>query len=731
MKKIILKIGGMSCSACSNGLEKYLKKQNGIKDVNVNLVMATASIEYDDFLEVIQIEKYILKAGFESLGILDDNLSGEKTKTTPFVVYGILLGLIMYISMSHMFFLPSLPFINMHDNPTFYSICLFLLTFIFLGYGFDILKSGIKNLLHLMPNMDTLVTVGVLSSFLYSIYGVIMVLMGNIGYVHNLYFESVAFIIYFIKFGRFIDSNSKAKTKDAIKKLVTITPKTAKIKNGENVLEVTIDEVKVGDILVCYPGEKIAVDGVIVDGSSHFDESFITGESKPVFKKIDDRVVAGSMNYDGYILYKADKIGKDSTISEIVRLVVNATNTKAPIALIADKISGYFVPFIISFSFLMFAISFGITKDFAISVDRFVTILVVACPCALGLATPLAIVVSEGLCAKNGILVKSGAILEMLSHIGTVVFDKTGTLTNGVLTISKINNYSNMSDNKLIGILGSLEAKSVHPIAKGIMNYIRLNKIEIDDSFSVKVLDGYGISGNSDSTKYYAGNRKLISKLKIDNPYLKDEKDLSEDQNSIVYIVEDETIIGMVGVKDTIRSEAKKLISELRKMDIDVIMLTGDNLSTAKKMASSVGISKIYADVVPKEKTEVIKKLQNAGKKVMMVGDGINDAPSLLTSDVGVSMGSGTDIAGDTADVILLNDNLLKIVSLIKIGKKTLLNIKENLFWAFLYNICMIPIAAGMFGDTIIINPMIACTFMIVSSLTVIFNALRLRKIKL
>lgn len=730
MKKIILKIGGMSCSACSNGLEKYLKKQSGIINVTVNLVMATASIEYDDDLEVSQIEKYILKSGFESLGIVKDDIDIGKEKKTTFVVYGILLVLIMYISMAHMGTFPILRFLSI-DSPVSYSVCLFFLTVIFLSYGFDILKSGIKNLIHFMPNMDTLVSVGVLSSFLYSTYGVIMVLLGNISYVHSLYFESVSFIIYFIKLGRFIDSDSKEKTKEAIKELVTITPKTAKIKRENDIVEVTIDEVKVGDILVCYPGEKISVDGIIIEGNSHFDEAFITGESIPVLKKVNDMVIAGSINYEGYILYKAVKVGKDSTISEIVRLVVDATNTKVPIALLADKISAYFVPFIISISIIVFGISFVLTGNFGTSINRFVTVLVVACPCALGLATPLAVVISEGLCAKNGILVKSGAVLEMLDHIDTVVLDKTGTLTNGVLTISKINNYSNFSDKELIGILGSLEAKVVHPIARGIMNYINLEKIKIDDNFEVKIIDGYGITGNNGSKVYYAGNRKLLNKLKIDNPYLMDEELLSEEQNSIVYIVEDKTIIGMVGVKDTTRDEALDLVKELRKKNICVIMLTGDNLVTANKIASYIGISKVYADVVPKEKASIISNLQKSGKKVLMVGDGINDALSILTSDVGVSMGSGTDIAGNTADVILLNDNLLKIVSLLTIGKKTVLNIKENLFWAFLYNICMIPIAAGLFSDVITINPMIACIFMIISSLTVIFNALRLKGIKL
>lgn len=732
MQKILLSIEGMSCSACSNGLEKYLNRQTGIKKANVNLVMATASIEYSDSLKVSDLERFIEEAGFKSLGLVKLDENNTKISVFPFLIYGLLAILLMYVSMSHMFHLPVMSILDMETYPINYSIFLVILTLPFLIYGFDIIKNGIKNLIHKMPNMDTLVGLGVLSSFLYSLFGVIMVLLGFTEYVENLYFESTVFVIYFIKLGRFIDKSSKEKTKDAIKKLVTITPKTAKIKTEDGYCEITIDEVKKGDILCAFAGDKIAVDGMIVDGEAHLDESFITGESNPVKKGINDPIIAGSLNYDNLIFYKAERIGKDSTISEIVQLVVEATNTKAPISLLADRISNYFVPIIIIIAVLTFLVSLFLGLSFSISLTRFVTVLVVACPCALGLATPLAIVVSEGICAKNGILVKKSETLELSSKIDTVVFDKTGTLTNGNLTISKIFNYSEYSDNDLLCILGSLEYSSAHPIARGIIKYIEDHNMEFDKDAKVETLVGLGLKGTIEKKDYYIGNGKILKKLNIDNKYLSDEKKLTDDGNSIVYIVQDRSIIGLIGVKDTIRKTAKDTIDSLKKLNIDVVMLTGDNKETALKVGRELGIENIISDVVPKQKAEVIKKIKQHGKKVMMVGDGINDAPSLTLADIGVSITGATDIASSSADVILMNDDLFKIVDFIYIGKKTISNIKQNLFWAFFYNICMISLAMGVFINLgLKINPMIACISMILSSLFVIFNALRLKSIRL
>ena len=453
MKKITLSIDGMTCSACSNGLEKYLNKQNGIIEANVNLVMANATILYDEnILEKSKLDEFVKQAGFKSLGEFKEINFETKNKNekVKFIIFTILAIVLMYISMGHMVNLPIFNFLDVTTNPINYSICLFLFDIIFMIYGFDILKNGYKNLIHMTPNMDTLVGIGVLSSFLYSVYSMIMIIRGHSENVHNLYFESAAIVIYFIKLGRYLDGISKDKTKEAIQKLVKITPNQATLKVNGKEKRVTLDEIRKGDIVICKPGEKVAVDGEIIDGSAHFDESFITGESKPSNKVKGDKVIAGSINYDGYVEYKSEKIGRESTISEIVRAVVEASNTKAPIAKIADTVSGYFVPAVIIIAILTFIVYLILGYEFSESLIRFVTILVVACPCSLGLATPLAIVVSEGLCASNGILVKKSEILENAQKVNTIVFDKTGTLTYGKLKISEIINYSDLEKNKLL-----------------------------------------------------------------------------------------------------------------------------------------------------------------------------------------------------------------------------------------------------------------------------------------
>lgn len=476
MKKIILKIEGMTCSACSSSLEKYLLKQEGINDALVNLVMSSASISYEDNITEDDLNRFISEAGFKSLGIYDE----QKENTNPnknkyFLVNGLIALLVLYISMSHMLSLPTIPFLNMINYPINYSLCLFIFSIYFIYFGKDILISGLKNLKHKSPNMDTLVMLGVTSSFILSTFNMFMILKGHNEYVENLYFESICIILYLIKFGRYIDNISKEKTKDAIKGLVTITPKAALLLINDKEQEVSIDEVKKGDILVAKPGNRFAVDGIIVKGNSHIDESFISGESTPVKKNKHDKVVAGSINLDGEVLYKAENIGRNSTISEIVRLVVEATNTKVPIARIADKVSGIFVPIVMVIAIVTLIIHLLLGFTSSDSIVYFVTVLVCACPCALGLATPLAIVVSEGLCAQNGILIKKSEILENANKIDVIVFDKTGTLTYGNLRISKIINNSAYSDNELIEIATSLENKSTHPIATAFKKYAKKN----------------------------------------------------------------------------------------------------------------------------------------------------------------------------------------------------------------------------------------------------------------
>ena len=719
MKKIILSIDGMTCSACSNGLEKYLNKQKGIINANVNLVLANVLVEYDEtILDQTKIEKFVEEAGFKSLGLfkeikIEDKNKKEKIK---FIIFLILAIVLMYVSMGHMVGLPIIDILNMHTNPIIYASVLLILTIAFVIYGFDIIKNGYKNLIHKTPNMDTLVSIGVISSIVYSLYSMYMLLKGNHNYVENLYFESAAIVIFFIKLGRYIDGISKDKTKEAIQKLVKITPKDAVIKIDGVEKKVTIDEIQKGDIVISRPGEKISVDGEIINGKAHLDESFITGESKPITKTIGEKVIAGSINYDGYLEYKAERIGKDSTISEIVRLVIEATNTKAPIAKVADKVSGYFVPAVIIIAVITFIAYLVLGYELSIAVNAFVTILVVACPCSLGLATPLAIVVSEGVCANNG------------QKTSTIVFDKTGTLTYGTLKISEIINYSDIEEKELLQLVGSIESKSAHPISKAFIDYLKENNLQTLEVEDFKDISGYGIIAKVNNQEFIIGNSKILSKYNIENKHLEDETKLAQSGNSIVYIVIDKNIIAIIGVNDIVRENAKEVIEELNKDKIQTIMLTGDNKETAEKIAKDLKITQVIANVLPSQKADTIKKLKQENKYVMMCGDGINDSPALANSDIGVSVNSGTDIAMDSSDVILTRNDLYNVINLIDISKRTIRIIKQNLFWAFFYNSLMIPIAIGLLSPIgITINPMIASITMVISSITVILNSLRLR----
>ena len=730
MKKVLLKIEGMTCSACSSGLEKYLNKQDGIIAASVNLIMNNASIEYDDTkLTLEQVEKFVDKAGFSSAGI--DNLEKEEKKKSnekyKLIGISVISILILYISMSHMVGLPVIPFLDMMAHPINYAISLLILTIIVLLMGIDILKNGYKNLVHKTPNMDTLVTIGVMASFIYSIYGTVMILKGKTIYVESLYYESAAIVIFFIKIGKYVESKNKDKTKEALQQLMSITPNHAIIIRDGKEETVTLDEIQKGDIVICKPGEKIAVDGEVVEGTTHINESFITGESVPVKREKGSKVIAGSINYEGTIKYKAEKIGKESTVSEIVRLVVEATNTKAPIAKVADTISGYFVPIIIAIAMIAFIVWFLITKNVAIAINILVTILVVACPCSLGLATPLAIVIASGNASKKGILVKTSEALENAHKVKTICFDKTGTLTKGELTISKIYNYSNLSENEIIKLVASIENKSEHPIARAIVNEAKNKKIDLEEITEFKAIPGYGVSAIIKEKKYLIGNKKLMTENNITISQEQDELDLVSNGNSILFIAENQNLIALIGVKDVLKDESIDIVKKLQKRNIEVVMLTGDNEKTAKAIAKQIGVDKVIANVLPKQKAEEIKKLKEKGL-VVMCGDGINDSVSLVTADIGVSVSSGTDIAMDSSNVVLMNDNLEKIEDLLSISQKTIRNIKQNLFWAFFYNICMIPIACGILEPLgIVMNPMIAAFAMTISSLTVILNALRLK----
>jgi len=726
MKKIVLKIGGMTCSACSSGLEKYLNKQEGVKEATVNLVLSIATITYEN-ITVKDIERYIKEAGFTSLGEfigIEDKVI-NKTDKIKLIFLGLLIIFIMYISMGNMLNLPSIPYLN-QKSPLILSTTMLIITLVYLIYGLDIIKSGIKNLLHKMPNMDTLVMFSVIFSFLYSLYNYINILWGNNALLHNLYFESTCMVIYFIKLGRIIEDSSKDKTKDAIRKLVQITPSYAIVKKNNKELKVTIDEVEVGDTLVCKQGEKIAVDGIVTKGKTYVNESFITGESAPVLKEKDSTVIAGSISYDGIIEYKAKRIGRDSTISEIVKLVVESTNTKTKIQRLADKVSGIFVPVILITSLLTFIIGLLIGLPLETSLIHMVTVLVVACPCALGLAVPLVVVVSNGICAKKGLFLRNSEVLEKARTIDTVVFDKTGTLTYGNLKIFKTYNYSNYKDNDLINIVSNIEKNSSHPISTAF----KVKKKLVVTAF--KTINGKGIKASVNNKEYYLGNNTLLKDLKIKDSHEEDYNTLINNGSSIIYVIEDKTIIGLIGVKDIVRDNIKDVITRFNDNNIEVIMLTGDNEVTAEIIAGELGITKVISNVLPKKKANTIKDLVSKGRKVIMVGDGINDAPALVNTTIGISVNDGTDVAMDSADVILMNNDISNILDLIKISKKAYLIIKENLFWAFFYNLLMIPIAMGLLENYgISMSPMFASIAMTISSLTVVINSLRLSKINL
>ena len=716
MKNIILNVGGMTCSGCSAGLEKYLNKQDGIFSASVNLVLATVKIEYDEnLLDVNKLNKFIEEAGFTSYG---EEYNKNKRKPERFVllIYTVLTILLMYISMGNMFKIKMPNIIDMHSNPIIYAVSLAVITFLYFIYGFDIIKSGIKNLVNKMPNMDSLIMIGVIVNYLYSLFNMILVFKGDMNGLHHLYFEASAMTILFVKIGRFIDKNNRIKATDAVKGLVSVTPKNAvKLVDGEE-KTVTINEISKGDIIVCRPGEKIAVDGIVRKGRTNINEALITGESKPVHKEIGDEVIAGSINCNGYIEYEAVRIGRETNISNIVKMVVEATNSKTEIQKFVDKVSGIFVPAIFIIAVLASILNFVIIRDISIAVNVFVTVLVVACPCALGIATPLAMVVSIGKLSKNGIFIKSSESLEILKDIKNVVFDKTGTLTNGKFSIVE----KNISDENML-ILQSIEFNSKHPIAQSICEFSNFNKIEVTN---FREIEGYGLQADIGNTTYYVGSSKFVKEQCINNIYENDEERFLSKGYTIVYLFNNDGVLGIVGLADTVKEGVKDLIQELKNMNKNIYMLTGDNEASAKIIANEIGIDNVESNLTPKQKLVYVSNMNDDTNSVMMVGDGINDSPSLKSAAIGVSVEGGSDVSADSSDIILMNSNIGIISLLLKVGKKTNRIIKQNLFWAVFYNCLMIVVATGLLP--IHINPMIASMAMMMSSLMVVFNSLRL-----
>ena len=727
MKKITLSVDGMTCSACSVGLEKYLNKQDGIKATSVNLVLGTATIIYDETkLTLDDLDKFVSKAGFKSLGEFKELEEINKKKKTKInlIIFTVLILIFMYISMGQMLNLPVPNILSKNENLVNYVITIFILSLVFLIYGFDIIKNGYKNAIHLTLNMDTLITLGVFSSFLYSLYNMILILNGNYDKVHDLYFESSAMVIYFIKLGRYFEGISQNKTKEAIKKLVTVTPDKAYLKEKGKIKEITLDEIKRDDILVCHPGEKIAADGTIISGEAHLDESFITGESAPLKKSLNDKVITGSINYDGYIEYKAEKFGKNSAISEIVKLVTEASSDKSKIETLADKISGYFVIIVIILATITFLLHFLTGNSFGASLNYFVTVLVVACPCSLGLATPVAIIISEGLCASHGLVIKKSSAFETANKIKAIIFDKTGTLTYGKPRISEIINYTDKPDDEILKLVSSAEIKSSHPLSTAFKNYIENHNLKPYDSSDFKNTPGKGIEATVNSQKLIIGSSSFLkeNKIKISKNKIKN--------NTLIYVSINGKLSAVISISDVIRKEAKEVIEKLNSQGIQTIMLTGDNSTVAKAISSSLNIKEYYASQTPKDKAQVIQKLKEKYGYIMMCGDGINDSIALTKADIGLSLKGASDIAINCADVILIKDDLMGILNLLKVSKKTFRKIKQNLFWSFFYNSLMIPIAMGLVKE-LNISPVIASIAMMFSSIFVVLNSLSLNKIKL
>ena len=727
MKKITLSVDGMTCSACSVGLEKYLNKQDGIKATSVNLVLGTATIIYDENkLTPDDLDKFVSKAGFKSLGEFKglEEINKKKKTKINLIIFTVLILIFMYISMGQMLNLPVPNILSKDENPVNYVITIFILSLAFLIYGFDIIKNGYKNAIHLTLNMDTLITLGVFSSFLYSLYNMILILNGNYDKVHDLYFESSAMVIYFIKLGRYFEGISQNKTKEAIKKLVTVTPDKAYLKENDKIKEITLDEIKKDDILVCHPGEKIAADGTIVSGEAHLDESFITGESSPLKKSLNDKVITGSINYDGYIEYKAEKFGKNSAISEIVKLVTEASSDKSKIETLADKISGYFVIIVIILATITFLLHLLTGNSFGASLNYFVTVLVVACPCSLGLATPVAIIISEGLCASHGLVIKKSSAFETANKIKAIIFDKTGTLTYGKPRISEIINYTDKSDDEILKLVSSAEIKSSHPLSTAFKNYLENHNLKPYDSSDFKNTPGKGIEATVNSQKLIIGSSSFLKENKIKIPKNKIKN------NTLIYVSINGKLSAVISISDVIRKEAKEVIEKLNSQGIQTIMLTGDNSTVAKAISSSLNIKEYYASQTPKDKAQVIQKLKEKYGYIMMCGDGINDSIALTKADIGLSLKGASDIAINCADVILIKDDLMGILNLLKVSKKTFRKIKQNLFWSFFYNSLMIPIAMGLVKE-LNISPVIASIAMMFSSIFVVLNSLSLNKIKL
>ena len=739
MRNYTFKVEGMSCSACANRVERITKKIDGVESANVNFATEKLTVRVDaEKVRYSDIKLAVDKAGFKLIKEDDEVKEASKKKDESklllnrFIFSLIFTVPLLIISMGHMVGMPLPSIINPMKNPLNFALVQLVLTIPVMVAGYKFYKIGYKNLFKLSPNMDSLIAIGTSAAVAYGLFAIYKILNGETHYAMHLYFESAVVILTLITLGKYLEAVSKGKTSEAIKKLMGLAPKTATIiKNGKEV-SIPIEEVIVGDIILVKPGEKLPVDGEIIEGSTSIDESMLTGESIPVEKNIGSTVIGASINKAGFIKYKATKVGKDTALAQIVKLVEEAQGTKAPIAKMADIIAAYFVPTVMALAIIA-AVGWLIAGEstvFALTI--FISVLVIACPCALGLATPTAIMVGTGKGAENGVLIKGGEALETTYKIDTIVFDKTGTITEGKPKVTDII-CNGIKEEEVLVLAASAEKGSEHPLGEAIVREAEDRSLEFKSLEHFKAVPGHGIEVTIEGKDILLGNKKLMIENNINIESLHVESDrLATEGKTPMYIAINNKLSGIIAVADTVKENSKAAIEELKKMNVNVAMITGDNKKTAEAIAKSVRIDIVLAEVLPEDKANEVKKLQGQNRKVAMVGDGINDAPALVQADVGIAIGSGTDVAIESADIVLMKSDLKDVVTAIRLSKATIKNIKENLFWAFGYNVLGIPVAMGVlhiFGGPLL-NPMIAAAAMSFSSVSVLLNALRLKRFK-
>ena len=745
MANQVLDIRGMTCATCAQRIEKVVGKLPGIDRASVNLATEKLFVEYDANSQTINgIKEAVSKIGFEAIEIInivdtdrERKQKDIKTLWTKFIVSAVFAIPLLYIAMAPMIIWADPPFPHSIDPmiyPLRYAIIQIVLVIPIIAVGYKFYTVGFKSLIQRSPNMDSLIAVGTTAAVVYSLYNASLIFGGDAHAAHSLYFETAGVIITLILLGKSLEAMSKGRTSEAIKKLMGLAPKTATIIQDETEKEIPIEEVKVGDIIVVKPGEKIPVDGTVISGNTAIDESMLTGESMPIDKQAGDAVYAASINTTGSIRFRAEKIGADTALAQIIKLVEDAQGSKAPIAALADIVAGYFVPIVCLIAIvcgLLWYFLDGHNLEFALTI--FISILVIACPCALGLATPTAIMVGTGKGAENGILFKSGEALETAHKIDTIIFDKTGTITEGKPTVTDILTSGEFDQNSLLQLTASAEKNSEHPLGQAIVNDAEDKEIELLPVDSFNSITGLGIETKILEKTVLVGNQKLMDERNVAlSAFLSAAGDLANEGKTPMYIAIDGILAGIIAVADVVKPSSRSAIEKLHEMGIKVTMITGDNTLTAEAIAKQVGIDRVLSEVMPGDKSNEVKKLQSEGYKVAMVGDGINDAPALVQADIGIAIGSGTDVAMESADIVLMRSDLHEVSTAIDLSRSTIRTIKQNLVWAFAYNIVGIPIAAGLlyiFGGPLL-NPMFAAAAMCFSSVSVLTNALRLKKFK-